>query len=68
MFWNGLWYQVNVSGLKNVVEAVKAHPSVKKLIFTSSFFALGPTDGYVADETQVLEILLFSLDSSIDDA
>lgn len=57
-----------MSGLKNVVEAVKAHPSVKKLIFTSSFFALGPTDGYVADETQVLEILLFSLDSSIDDA
>lgn len=57
-----------MSGLKNVVEAVKAHPSVKKLIFTSSFFALGPTDGYVADETQVLEILLFPLDSSTDDA
>jgi farnesol dehydrogenase len=57
-----------VSGLKNVVEAVKAHPSVKKLIFTSSFFALGPTDGYVADETQVLKILLFPLDSSTDDA
>ena len=42
-----------MEGLRNVIEAVKADPGIKKLIYTSSFFALGPTDGYVADETQV---------------
>lgn len=42
-----------MNGLKNVITAVKAHPSIRKLIYTSSFFALGPTDGYVADEGQV---------------
>uniref|UniRef100_A0A0D9VQE8 NAD-dependent epimerase/dehydratase domain-containing protein n=1 Tax=Leersia perrieri TaxID=77586 RepID=A0A0D9VQE8_9ORYZ len=43
---------VNVGGLKNVLEAAKRTPTVKKIIYTSSFFAIGPTDGYVADETQ----------------
>ncbi|VFQ62353.1 unnamed protein product [Cuscuta campestris] len=43
---------VNVGGLKNVVQAWKSTGSVEKIIYTSSFFALGSTDGYVADETQ----------------
>jgi farnesol dehydrogenase len=42
---------VNVEGLRNVIEVVKANPGIKKLIYTSSFFALDPMDGYVADET-----------------
>jgi nucleoside-diphosphate-sugar epimerase len=45
--------QVNVGGLENVLKVVKRTPTVKKIIYTSSFFAIGPTDGYVADETQV---------------
>ena len=45
--------QVNVGGLENVLKAAKRTPTVKKIIYTSSFFAIGPTDGYVADETQV---------------
>lgn len=44
---------VNVGGLKNVIEAVKQTSSIQKLIYTSSYFALGPTDGYVADERQI---------------
>lgn len=44
---------VNVGGLKNVIEAVKHTSSIQKLIYTSSFFALGPTDGYIADERQI---------------
>lgn len=40
-------------GLENVLKAAKRTPTIKKIIYTSSFFALGPTDGYVADETQV---------------
>ncbi|KAJ6829377.1 uncharacterized protein M6B38_358120 [Iris pallida] len=43
---------VNVGGLKNVLEACKKTKSVEKIIYTSSFFALGSTDGYVADEEQ----------------
>jgi farnesol dehydrogenase len=45
---------VNVSGLRNVIDAVKANPSVKKLVYTSSFFALGYTDGHIGDEDQVI--------------
>jgi farnesol dehydrogenase len=45
--------QVNVRGLQNVLSAAKSTPTVKKIVHTSSFFAIGPTDGYVADETQV---------------
>ena len=44
---------MNVEGLKNVLQAVRETTTVEKLIYTSSFFALGPTDGYVADENQV---------------
>ncbi|KAK7310860.1 hypothetical protein RJT34_08626 [Clitoria ternatea] len=48
------FFSVNVGGLKNVLEAVKETRTVEKLIYTSSFFALGPTDGGVAaDESQV---------------
>jgi farnesol dehydrogenase len=48
--------QVNVEGLKNVIEAVKRTPSVTKLIYTSSYFAIGPSlaEGQAVDETQVL--------------
>nr|XP_043636506.1 3 beta-hydroxysteroid dehydrogenase/Delta 5-->4-isomerase [Erigeron canadensis] len=44
---------VNVGGLKNVIRAYKETDSVEKIVYTSSFFALGPTDGYVADESQM---------------
>ncbi|XP_018816114.1 putative dihydroflavonol 4-reductase [Juglans regia] len=47
------FFSVNVGGLKNVLQAVRETKTVEKLIYTSSFFALGPTDGYVADENQV---------------
>lgn len=50
-----------MEGFKNVIEAVKATPSVKKLIYTSSFFAVGPTDGYIGDETQVWIPILLTL-------
>jgi farnesol dehydrogenase len=46
--------QVNVGGLENVLKAVKRTPAVKKIVYTSSYFAIGPTDGYVADEKQVV--------------
>ncbi|KAG0602726.1 hypothetical protein M758_10G036500 [Ceratodon purpureus] len=51
--------KVNVEGTANVIEAVKATPSIKKLIYTSSFFALGPTDGYIADENQFHSLKTF---------
>ncbi|XP_030460597.1 uncharacterized protein LOC115680897 [Syzygium oleosum] len=44
---------VNVGGLKNVLQAARETKSVEKIVYTSSFFALGPTDGHVADESQV---------------
>lgn len=44
--------RVNVGGLKNVLQAYKEIKSVEKIIYTSSFFALGSTDGYIADEGQ----------------
>ncbi|KAG9450923.1 hypothetical protein H6P81_010888 [Aristolochia fimbriata] len=47
------FFSVNVEGLKNVLQAFKETKTVEKIIYTSSFFALGPTDGYVADEKQV---------------
>ncbi|XP_057728085.1 uncharacterized protein LOC130943988 [Arachis stenosperma] len=46
-------FSVNVGGLKNVLRALKDTKTVEKLIYTSSFFALGPTDGAIADENQV---------------
>eukprot|EP00250_Pteridium_aquilinum_P033169 c5273_g1_i1 orf=237-1271(-) len=45
--------KVNVNGLKNVANAVRNTSTTTKLIYVSSFFALGPTDGKVADESQV---------------
>lgn len=45
--------QVNVDGVKNVISAVRQTATIKKLIYVSSFFALGPSDGKVADESQV---------------
>lgn len=44
---------VNVGGLKNVLKAVKETKTVQRVIYTSSFFALGSTDGSVASEDQV---------------
>ncbi|XP_073146310.1 uncharacterized protein [Henckelia pumila] len=44
---------VNVGGLKNVLQAYKETNGVEKIIYTSSFFALGSTDGRIADETQM---------------
>lgn len=36
-----------------MLKACKETGTIGKIIYTSSFFALGPTDGYVADESQV---------------
>ncbi|KAJ9166212.1 hypothetical protein P3X46_020994 [Hevea brasiliensis] len=47
------FFSVNVGGLKNVLQAAREKKTIQKIIYTSSFFALGPTDGYIADETQV---------------
>ncbi|KAF8098348.1 hypothetical protein N665_0268s0017 [Sinapis alba] len=45
---------VNVGGLKNVLKAVKETKTIQRVIYTSSFFALGSTDGsVVANEDQV---------------
>ncbi|KAL6995522.1 farnesol dehydrogenase (NAD(+)) [Sarracenia purpurea var. burkii] len=51
--------KVNVGGLKNVLQAYKETKTIEKIIYTSSFFALGPTDGYVADESQIHHGQLF---------
>jgi nucleoside-diphosphate-sugar epimerase len=53
--------QVNVVGLENVLKAAKRTTTVKKIVYTSSYFAIGPTDGYIADEMQVQYELFFSL-------
>ncbi|KAG1330725.1 Dihydroflavonol-4-reductase [Cocos nucifera] len=47
------FFAVNVGGLKNVLQAFRETKTLQRLIYTSSFFALGPTDGYVADEKQM---------------
>ncbi|KAK2445583.1 NAD(P)-binding Rossmann-fold superfamily protein [Trifolium repens] len=47
------FFSVNVEGLKHVLEAVKKTNTVEKFIYTSSIVALGPTDGSIADESQV---------------
>ncbi|KAG0492383.1 hypothetical protein HPP92_005781 [Vanilla planifolia] len=46
------FFSVNVGGLRNILEAFKETKTIKKIIYTSSFFAIGSTDGYVADEKQ----------------
>ncbi|MFL6294098.1 MAG: NAD-dependent epimerase/dehydratase family protein, partial [Thermoanaerobaculia bacterium] len=46
--------RVNVGGLKNVLAAAEASGSVERLLYVSSFMALGPTErgpGGVLDET-----------------
>lgn len=40
-----------------MLQAVKETKTVEKIIYTSSFFALGPTDGVIADENQVRRAL-----------
>ncbi|KAK4770997.1 hypothetical protein SAY87_031529 [Trapa incisa] len=47
------FFSVNVGGLENLLRAARESNTVEKIIYTSSFFALGPTDGHVADESQV---------------
>lgn len=37
------------------MKAYKETQTIEKIVYTSSFFALGPTDGYTADETQVMK-------------
>lgn len=41
--------QVNIGGLANLLDAVRA-AGVERVVYVSSFFALGPTDGHVGDE------------------
>ena len=45
-----------------MLRAVRETKTVENVVYTSSFFALGPTDGYVADESQVhIYIYIYSL-------
>ncbi|MCX7919700.1 MAG: SDR family oxidoreductase [bacterium] len=44
--------RVNVEGLGNVLTCA-TRAGVQKIIYTSSFIALGPTDGVVADENYI---------------
>lgn len=53
------FFSVNVKGLENVLRAVKETETIERVVYTSSFFALGPTDGFVADETHVHEEKFF---------
>ena len=46
-----IFERVNVGGLKNVLDAAAAE-GIERIIYTSSFIALGPTDGTIADENQ----------------
>ncbi|KAF8776104.1 hypothetical protein HU200_003788 [Digitaria exilis] len=48
-----VFHTVNVGGLVNVLKVAKRTPELKKIVYTSSYFAIGPTDGYVADEKQI---------------
>lgn len=53
------FFSVNVEGLKNILRAYKEENTPQKIIYTSSFFALGPTDGYIADEKQIHHEMYF---------
>ncbi len=44
--------RVNVDGLRHVLAAARA-AGVKRILYTSSFIGLGPTDGTVGDERRV---------------
>ena len=43
--------RINVGGLENVLAAAEAAGTVRRLLYVSSFIALGPTDGTVLDES-----------------
>ena len=43
--------RINVGGLENVLAAAEASGSVERILYVSSFIALGPTDGGVLDES-----------------
>jgi len=43
--------RVNVAGLENVLAAAEAAGGVGRILYVSSFMALGPTDGRVLDES-----------------
>ncbi len=43
--------RINVGGLENVLAAAEATGSVERMLYVSSFIALGPTDGRVLDES-----------------
>ncbi|KAJ1687245.1 hypothetical protein LUZ63_018635 [Rhynchospora breviuscula] len=47
------FYTVNVGGIENVLKAFAKTETMKKLIYTSSYFAIGPTDGSIADEKKM---------------
>lgn len=47
-----LFDRVNVQGLTNMLEAAR-EAGLSRVIYTSTFMALGPTDGRVADESQL---------------
>jgi len=47
-----LFDRINVGGLENVLEAAR-RTGVSRIVYTSSFIALGPTDGRIADESWV---------------
>jgi len=49
-----LYELVNVAGFKNLIRAAKEE-GISKFIYTSSFIALGPSDGKVLDEKSVIE-------------
>lgn len=48
-----------------MLRAVRESGNVRKVVYTSSFFALGPTDGCVADESQVCDCSLSHSSSSL---
>jgi farnesol dehydrogenase len=43
--------RINVEGLRNVLAAAEAAGTVERMLYVSSFMALGPTDGGTLDET-----------------
>ena len=45
----GRFEAINVGGLRNILRAAEER-GVSRVVYTSSFIALGPTDGTVADE------------------
>ncbi|CAN0918856.1 Putative dihydroflavonol 4-reductase [Linum grandiflorum] len=54
------FFTVNVEGMRNVVQAAKETTTIKKIVCTLSASALGPTDGYAAEEKKVHSGLKFS--------